>query len=423
MENKKYSQYLIPSLIASVFLSTFVLFDGMFVGLKLSDIGLSAINIGWPIVAIMQSFAMALGISAGIYISRKMGEGKIEEASKAKFTSFILLGIASIIIILLIFFLRKPLIYLFGGNSESYKYAEEYLIVYLAGGLPYMLATALIPLLKNSGKSKIALISSVVAIIINFTLDYVFIFLLDWSLRGAAFASIIGQVVSFIISLIFYIKEFKGVSFNKKLIKELFVSSLAPFILNYSYDVILAITNRVAGYYNGNEAIAAYALLTYTLYIVNSVAQGVGDGIQPMFSYYSAKNDKTTLKKLLYKSLLISFIVDLIVIVGFYLLRHQLATLYNLSDESLKIYLYAIPFYSIGFVIISITKVIASYFYSISRNLFANIITVVEPFILTPLAYLLCIPFGFNALWWSYLIIQAALFIISFILYRLAERK
>ncbi|MBQ7641019.1 MAG: hypothetical protein IJS83_00995, partial [Acholeplasmatales bacterium] len=115
-------------------------------------------------------------------------------------------------------------------------------------------------------------------------------------------------------------------------------------------------------------------------------------------------------------------IINSIIIILFLIFKKELAALFNLSNGSLNIFLYAAPFYAISFFMISISKVIASYFYSINKSLYANIMTIVEPFVLTPLLYLLCIPFGINALWWSYLIIQSILFIISIILYIRSER-
>ena len=416
--------YLVPSLIATVFLATYVIFDGIFIGTKLSDLGLSAINIGWPVVAILHSMGVGLGISAGIYISRKNGEGKFGEANKAKATSLIILLVLAIIFSVIIFALKKPLLYLFGADDIVYPYANEYLTNYiLYGGIIYVIGPALIPLLKNSGKARIAMISGIAAVIVNFILDYLFIIVLDMGLKGASLASVLGQACSVIISFAAYFKELKGVSFNKIFIKRFFIGGLAPYILNFSYDIILIITNRVCGYFNGNEAIATYALLTYALYVVNAICQGIGDGIQPMFSYYTGARNNVMLKKLILKSLLISFIVNSFFIILFIVFRIQIAELFNLSDIGMEIFKYASIFYAISFFMISISKVLASYFYSINKNVYANILTIIEPFVLTPLCYLLCIPFGINAIWWSYLIIQSILLGLSIFLYFKSEKN
>ncbi len=424
MEIKSYKSYLIPSLIATLFLSTYVILDGFFIGYKLSDLGLSAINIGWPVIAIIHTLGIALGISSGIYISRNNALGRKDLANKAKLTAFLIALALAIIFSILIYILKKPLLYAFGADDIVYPYAEEYLTYYIIyGGIVFVLGPLLIQLLKNSGKSKIAMISSIVSVLLNLILDYIFIIKLDMGLKGAAFASVIGQASSFLISFIFYFKEFNGISFNKRFIKELFIASIAPYVLYFSYDIILIITNRVAGYYNGNEAIATYALLTYVLYIINAISQGIGDGIQPLFSYYSAKNDKSRLRHDLYKSIIIALIINVSIVILFLIFKNEIATLYNLSDTGKNIFMYASIFYAISFILITVSKILSSYFYSTNNIIFANIIVISEPLIFTPICYLLCIPFGFNALWWSYLIIQGLVLILSIVLYLKSERK
>ncbi len=424
MEIKSYKSYLIPSLIATLFLSTYVILDGFFIGYKLSDLGLSAINIGWPVIAIIHTLGIALGISSGIYISRNNALGRKDLANKAKLTAFLIALALAIIFSILIYILKKPLLYAFGADDIVYPYAEEYLTYYIIyGGIVFVLGPLLIQLLKNSGKSKIAMISSIVSVLLNLILDYIFIIKLDMGLKGAAFASVIGQASSFLISFIFYFKEFSGISFNKRFIKELFIASIAPYVLYFSYDIILIITNRVAGYYNGNEAIATYALLTYVLYIINAISQGIGDGIQPLFSYYSAKNDKSRLRHDLYKSIIIALIINVSIVILFLIFKNEIATLYNLSDTGKNIFMYASIFYAISFILITVSKILSSYFYSTNNIIFANIIVISEPLIFTPICYLLCIPFGFNALWWSYLIIQGLVLILSIVLYLKSERK
>ena len=123
MEIKSFKTYLIPSLIATVFLATYVIFDGIFIGAKLSDLGLSAINIGWPVVAIIHSMGIGLGISAGIYISRKNGEGKYEDANKAKLTTLIILLILGIIFTILIFVLRSHY-YIYLGQMMQFIHTQ-----------------------------------------------------------------------------------------------------------------------------------------------------------------------------------------------------------------------------------------------------------------------------------------------------------
>lgn len=416
---KKYFKFLSLTIITSLFINSFVIVDGMFIGSKLGDVGLSAINLSWPITAFMQAVGISLGISAGIYISRLKGLGEEEKANESK--SFIILMIlaTSIILGLILFLLAKPLLYLFGARDEALQYSLDYIRVILLGAPVELLGVAMPQLLKNSDKIKLATLASIINIIVNFILDYIFIIVLDYNLWGAALASVISLLVATILCLIFYFKELKKPIFKKEVVKNLFLAAISPFVLNYSYAFILIITNYLCVKFGGNEAVAAYTLLSYLLYIVAATAQASGDAIQPLFSYNSTKKAHQLNHKMLLGCLGISFMLCGLFTILFYVFRTNLEDLYNLSDVARVFYANGLIFYLIGFVLQSISKPICSYLYSVGDRLRSNLLTILEPLILTPIFYLALCPFiKLDGIWMTYLYAQigvlaaAAIFII-----------
>ena len=408
--NKKFIKYISVSVITSILINSYVIVDGMFIGQMIGDIGLSAINIAWPITAILQSFGIAFGISGGIYVTRNK---KANNGAKSAILITVLLF--SIAIASLLFLLEKPLLTLFGASGDTLNLSLEYLNIILIGAPFQLLGLALPQLLKNSNKIKIATCSSIVSIVVNFILDYVFIIALNMSLFGAALGSSIAMMASFIFSIIFYFKELGKPKFSKRLIKEFFLGASAPFILNYSYAFILILTNYLCVKYGGNEAVAAYTLLSYILYIVNATAQACGDGVQPLFSENSVKAYKAKdNNKMLLFSMLTSVILISILNMIFYVFKDELRALYNLSEMASNYFNDAIRFYLIGFIAISITKVACSYLYSINDKIKANILTIIEPIVLTPIMFLiLCPSLELEGLWISFTIIQYILLFIA----------
>ncbi|MBE6137819.1 MAG: hypothetical protein E7176_05430 [Erysipelotrichaceae bacterium] len=417
---KSFYKYLIPSVIATVFLSTYAIIDGMFIGQKIGDIGLSAINFAWPITSFLQSIGIALGLSGGIYISSLNGKDKIEEANRMKLTVIIIISIISIIMGITIYFFSRPLLSLFGAKGTTLDLGHRYIKIILIGSLFQMLGIGLTPLLKNSGKVKIAAAAGFTSIGINLILDYIFMYPMNLGLEGAALASVLAQFSSFIVCIIPYIKELKGVYFTKESMKKLFTGAIAPFVLNFSYSFIIILTNALCMNYGGDEAVAAYTLLSYLLYIIGAIGTGVADSIQPLFSYNHAQANYKDNYRMLRKCLLISFILCLLASLLFFFLRNPLEKLYNLSSLACEYYEKAIIYYLIGFIFVSLIKVICSYFYSINDKMRANIITLSEPIILTPLVYLiLCLILNINGVWISFTIIQVLLLLIGiFLLYR-----
>lgn len=420
---KSFYKYLIPSVISSIFISAFVLIDGIFIGTKLKDIGLAAINIAWPITALIQAFGIAIGMSGGIYITRLNALKETEKASKIKALTLLIITVTAIVLGLILYLLRYPLLTIFGASGETLSLAVKYLNVILIGAIFQMLGCGIMPLIKNSGKIKVAFIASVSSILVNLFLDYLFVFKFDWQLEGAALASMIGQASAMIICFISYKKELNSISLNKKDIKEILTGSLAPFILNYSYSFIIIITNALCMHYGKEALVAAYTLLSYLLYIISAAAQGVGDAIQPLFTSSYEKKEISTFK-MLNKCNLISIIILLSITFLFVIFKRNLSLLYNLSAEADRLYNIGLIPYFIGFIFISVSKVSCSFMYSINKKGLANFLTLLEPLIITPIIYLIMCPlFKINGIFYGFLIIQIILFAISIILTYQIRRK
>ena len=421
---KKFASYLIPSLIASVLMSMYAIVDVIFIGQKIGDAGLAAINITWPITSFLQSIGTAMGLSGGIVIQNLLGKKEVEHANKIKTLILIIVLILGVFLGLLFYAVEEPLLHVLGATSESYPYAESYLTIILMGSIFQMLGMALLPLLKNSNKVKLAAVASLSAIFTNFTLDYVLIYLANMDLAGAALASVLAQVVSCIICLFAFAKELKSPIFLKKDLKEIFKISLAPFILSYSFSIAIIITNLVCSTYGGDEAVAAYTLLSYLSYIIIAIACAVGDSIQPLFSYNQAIQDFKSNKKMLKLCLGISLGICSFCALLMFLFQKQLGDLYNLSSLALKYYKDGLLYYCVGAVFVSFIKVASSYLYAINSKLFANILVMLEPFALIPLGLLIfCLFLKLYGVWVAYLFTQVLLFLLAILLLGLEQKK
>ena len=174
---KSFYRYLIPSVIASIFMSAYAIVDGMFIGGKLHDVGLSAINLAWPITALLQAIGTSIGISGGIYISKLNALGDEEKSNKISSTTILIIFIFSIVLGLALFFLSKEILILFGAKGFTLEYANDYLKIIIIGSSFQMLGSGLIPLLKNKNKVKTAMGASLTSIFVNFILDYIFIYI------------------------------------------------------------------------------------------------------------------------------------------------------------------------------------------------------------------------------------------------------
>lgn len=407
---KTFKQYLIPSLIASLFMSTYVIIDGIFIGYNLNDLGLAAINIAWPITALLQSFGLAMGISGGIYLSRNKASGKDEYNLRCKSTILIYISLVATFFGIILFLLREPILRAFQAEGETLEYANRYITIILYGSIFQVLGLAIIPLNKNIGYVKLSMVASISSTLVNFIFDLLFIQILKMELEGAALASLLGAFSCFMIGIIPYLRRIKKPIFNKEITKELFLGALAPFVFSYSYSVLIIITNALAMLIGGNEAVAAYTVLSYLLYVINALVSGTSDSVQPLFSFYMEKGENHKNRILLLKTLGIAFILVLIFDLAFLFLTNSITTLYGLSSGSSEIYNTAFIYYFIGFLFIPISKCICSYLYATNKKLIANVFVIIEPLILTPLFYFILLSFiDLDGLWISFMSVQILL--------------
>ena len=150
------------------------------------------------------------------------------------------------------------------------------------------------------------------------------------------------------------------------------------------------------------------------LYIIGATAQASGDAIQPLYSFNSANGSHKINHQMLSGSLLFSFILCGLFVVLFYIFSNNLEDLYNLSSVARIYYNDGLIYYLIGFLLTALTKPVCSYLYSVGDRLRSNLLTILEPLILTPLFYLiLCPGLKLNGLWMTYLFAQIGVLIAS----------
>lgn len=408
-------KYVIPSVLTSIFTGLFVIVDGFFVGHKVGDLGLAALNVAWPLTALLQTLGIAIGTSAGVYMSIYNGQ-KDEKMHRIVMSVALYLLLFFSIISLSILIFVNPLLKLFGGTKETIPLAYDYIKIIIFGSLIEVFGCGLVPIIRNLGYVKIASFSLVLATAFNFIGDYLFIYVFDLGLEGAALSSILGQLFACIISVILLIKikkiYFKD--FNIKTALKILKSSVAPFILIFSASILIIFNNRVSLKYGGNDGVAAYTILCYILYLAQYGAQGVSDGVQPIMSEYYGKKDKKSLMKCIKLSFIVMVVfLGTITIITLFM-KTAFAKIFNATGNTYQIYSDGYYYIIAGFLFIGVIRLICCIHYATNKDFLANVLVVLEPFVITPLG-LLIFPriFKMNGVWYTYLSCQILLALIS----------
>ncbi|MBQ8592278.1 MAG: MATE family efflux transporter [Lachnospiraceae bacterium] len=283
-----------PTIVSMLITSFYNMADTFFVG-KINTSATAAVGVVFSLMALIQAVGFFCGHGSGNYISRKLGEKQIEDASKMAATGFFLaLFLGCAIMILGLVFL-EPLAYLLGSTDTILPYAKEYLRIILLGA-PYMTASLVLNnQMRFQGSAAYAMLGIVSGAVLNIGLDPLFIFVFDMGVSGAALATIISQLVGFLLLLIGIKKSgnlkirWKNFSFNQYYLEQIFQGGIPSLCRQGLASVSAVVLNHAAGGF-GDAAIAGMSIVSRVSMFANSALIGFGQGFQPVCGFnYGAK--------------------------------------------------------------------------------------------------------------------------------------
>lgn len=405
--NKEFFKYVIPTIISFTLTGIYSVVDGFFVGNSIGDIGLSSINIAYPISALIQALGIGIGMGGAVRYSIKKAEKNDNEAKAFIGGTMQLLTIASILYTILLYTFSESLLRLLGAEGEVLTQGKSYIDIIVLGSFFQIFSTAFVPLIRNLGGAYFATITMILGFTSNILFDYIFIWQMNLGTFGAGLATVFGQAVALIIGLIYLIKK-KCITFRTyghnplKIWKPIIKIGIAPFGLDLSPNFSLILINRFSVFYGGEEAIASYACISYVIVIVYLILQGVGDGSQPLISKYYGEGKTQDLKYIQKISLAFVLFLSALGILTLYLVRFDVGKLLGASNfviqytgDIFPIFLIAIPF-------IGITRIVTAGFYASEKSIYSYVLTYIEPVLM--LIFLLILPpfFGSQVMvWWS----------------------
>lgn len=415
---KNYAKYIFPSMLSFLLTGIYSIVDGIFVGRAMGDPGLAAINIAWPLVALIISLGTGIGMGAAVTVSLNLGAGNQEKAKRAEGNAFFLLFTSSLLLILFLYLSGTSLLKLLGAKEALLPLAAAYLNYILLGGVVQVFASGLIPLMRNHGASFYAMCAMALGCISNILLDYFFVMVLDLKLQGAALATVLGQVLTLILCIAFYGKKKNRISFSsmrphKEIIFSILRVAASPFGLTYLPSVTIIFMNLQALKYGGEEAVSAYAVLAYIISFMELLVQGIGDGSQPLLSVSEGKGDKAALQTYAKWTFSLGIGFGLTGALLFLLVRNLIPAFYGTSSQAAAYIVHAAPAFALIMAFYGLTKPAVSYFYATHKVIRSSLLVYGEILLTLLLIYLLPLFIGLEGVWYTIPAVQVVLGICS----------
>ena len=384
---KAYCKSVFPAMLAFAFSGVYAIVDGLFVGNYIGAVGVSAINVSWPMVVFVQALGTGIGMSGAVNLAIAKAGGDKESERRYLGNTLVIVLVASALFTLFLSFLYPYLVHLFGGRDEIEEYANEYIKYLMWCAAVQIISTALLPIVRNYGGAFLAMSAMIAGFLTNVLLDWLMVSVLEWGMMGAALATVIGQFVTVIpcMAFLFYKKLLVRYAIFKPRAKEcltILKVGLSPFGLTLVPTLVVVTLNISALEYGGNAAVSCYAVVNYVVCVVQYLMQGVGDGSQPLISTYYGEGNGKNVRNSVALSYVTALVTAFICLPAVYLLREAIPQLFGSSPSVAADAAHVLSLFVWAFPCIAIMRVSTAYFYATKTNVFAYILIYSEPVVL-----------------------------------------
>ena len=290
-------KYAMPGIIAMTAMSLYNMVDSIFIGHGVGAMALSGLTVAKPFMDICAAFGTLVGVGASSLVAIKLGEKDYRSANDVLANVVILNVLLGGLIMVVGLFWLDPILYAFGASETTIVYAREYMEIILLGNILTHIYYGLNSMLRSIGHPRISMYATILAVALNVILDPIFIFVLDMGVRGAALATIISQLVSVIIELIFFLNPKEIIYFHRgiwRLKRDITMRALgiglAPFLMHMAACFVVIVLNNQLKRYGGDMAIATFGMTNRFMFFFAMIVMGIQQGMQPIVGYnYGAK--------------------------------------------------------------------------------------------------------------------------------------
>ena len=325
--------------------SLYNIVDQIFIGRGIGINGNAATNVAFPLTTICVSISLFLGLGGASIYSISLGQGNKKKAADIIGNTIVLAIVFSLIFSIVVRVFVKKFMIMFGATQEVLQYAIDYTSITSIGFIPFVFSTVMSHIIRADGSPKYSMFSVLIGAAVNIILDPIFIFKFNMGISGAALATIIGQFISFFITLR-YVFKFKNITFNRysfnlysENVLKIFSLGASGGINQFSMMIVQITMNNVLSYYGalsiygGNIPLAVSGIIAKINMLIMAFIIGSGQGSQPIIGFnYGAKNYDRVIET--YKlTVSITTIVALISFLIFQIFPRQVVSIFGDGSE------------------------------------------------------------------------------------------
>lgn len=391
----------LPMLVAQILNLLYNIVDRVYIA-RIPGVGtaaLGAVGLCFPLIVIISAFANLFGSGGAPLFSIYRGKKDSTRAEQMMDTSFSMVCASAVVLMALGMLFARPLLVLFGASEDALVYAYPYMMLYLIGTLPSMIAVGMNPFINAQGYSTVGMLSVAIGAIANLLLDPLFIFVFGLGVRGAAVATVLSQTLSALFVLFFLTKkaELKVRLLRKEELsgcvedaKNIISLGTAGFIMQLTNSLVTICCNNVLSVTGGDIYISVMTIVSSVRQLVETPIYAMNEGTSPILSYnYGARRPKRVRKAGIVMGLMIfgytALMWSVIILIPEFLIR-----IFSSDAVLMKDAVPALKQYFAAFIFMDLQYIGQTVFKSLNKKKHAIFFSLLRKvFIVVPLTYLM----------------------------------
>ncbi len=402
-------QYSLPAIIAMTASSLYNMVDSIFIGQGVGPLAISGLALTFPFMNLAAAFGAGVGVGASTCISVKLGQKDYATAQKVfgnTVTLNLIIGIAFSVIALLFL---DPILYFFGASEQTIPYARDYMVIVLLGNVFSHMYFGMNAVLRASGKPRQAMYATIFTVVMNTILDPIFIYPLNLGIRGAAYATILSQILALVWQMWIFSRKSellhlrRGIyRLKKDIVSHIIGIGLSPFSMNVCACIVVIFINKGLLHYSGDLAVGAYGIANKVCFIFVMVNMGLNQGMQPIagYNYGALKLDR--LMKVVKLAIIVGTCITTVGFVVAELMPEPCARLFTSDRELIGLSVNGMRIMMAAFFLVGSQMVITNFFQSIGKAKVSMFLSLSRQMLfLFPMLIILPPFLGVDGVWWS----------------------
>lgn len=412
----------VPAVTGMMVNALYSFIDGIFIGKGVGADGLAALNIAYPLVNMGVAISLLIGMGGAALLSLHPRNIRFKNVC---FSHIINMNIVGYLIFLLVVFLGGDrLVYLLGSNEELLGQVKIYLYTCVIAMIFLMLSNGLNAVVRNDKAPVYSFIAMIIGAVANIFLDWLFIMVFKWGIFGGAFATGIGQALSFLFLLKYFFRKdclikYKFCKPKYVFIKNIILIGFPSFTIEFTAALTNTLFNISFMKFLGKAGVSAYCIVAYICYTFRSLFTGLSQGIQPIISFNYASREHKRVSAAFKLSHQVTFLISFVILAGILIFKETVVRLFNHDEKVVALAVHGLVLFTSAIIFQGANFINIAYVQSKGMSKLSNLISFLRSVVFLIISIIvLPIFLKENGVWLALPLADLMCFIVSCILLR-----